>query len=45
MQIGLRTIDVDVDLIVGDVGDHRLREEFRSCQHFAVDSKLERARH
>ena len=31
--------------IVGDVEDHRLREELRSCQHFLVDSELERARH
>ena len=28
-----------------DVEDHRLREELRSCQHFWVDSELERARH
>ena len=31
--------------IVGDFEDHSLREELRSCQHFLVDSKLERARH
>ena len=31
--------------IVGDVEDHRLREELHSCQHFLVDSELERARH
>ena len=31
--------------IVGDVEDHRLREELRSCQHFLVDSELETARH
>ena len=31
--------------IVGDVEDHRLREELRSCQHFLVDSELERTRH
>ena len=45
MQIGSRTTDVDVEHIVGDVEDHRLREELRSCQHFLVDSELERARH
>ena len=45
MQIGSRTRDVDVEHIVGDVQDHRLREELRSCQHFLVDSELERARH
>ena len=30
--------------IVEDVEDHRLREELRSCQHFLVDSELEKAR-
>ena len=45
MQIGSKTRDVDVEHIVGDVQDHRLREELRSCQHFLVDSELERAKH
>ena len=45
MQIGSRTRDVDVEHIVGDVEDHRLREELRSCQHFSVDSEFERTRH
>ena len=45
MQIGSRTRDVDVEHIVGDVDDHSLREELRSCQHFFVDSELERSRH
>ena len=36
--------DVDVEHIVGDVEDHRLREVLRSCQHFLVDSEIERAR-
>ena len=44
-QIGSGTRDVDVEHIVGDVEDQRLREELRSCQHFLVDSELERARH
>ena len=44
MQIGSGTRDVDVEHIVGDVEDQRLREELRSCQHFLVDSELERAR-
>ena len=43
MQIGSRTRDVDVEHIVGDVKDHRLKE-LRSCQHFLVDSELERTR-
>ena len=45
MQMGSRTRDVDVEHMVGDVEDHRLREELRSCQHFLVDSELERTRH
>ena len=45
MQIGSRSRDVDVEHILGDVEDQRLREELRSCQHFLVDSELERARH
>ena len=45
MQIGSGTRDVDVEHIRGDVEDHRLREELGSCQHFLVDSELERARH
>ena len=45
MQIGSGTRDVDVEHIVGDVENHSLREELRSCQHFLVDSELERARH
>ena len=44
-QIGSRTTDVDLEHIVGDVEDHSLREELRSCQHFLMDSELERARH
>ena len=45
MQIGLETRNVGMEHIAGDVEDHRLREELRSCQHFLVDSELERARH
>ena len=44
-QIGSGTRDVDVEHIVGDVEDHKLREELRSCQHFLVDSEIERAIH
>ena len=36
---------MDVEHIVGDVEDHRLREELRSCPHFLVDLEFERARH
>ena len=42
-QIESRTKDVDLEHIVGDVEDHSLREELRSCQHFSVDSEIERA--
>ena len=45
MQIGARTRHVDVEHKVGDVEDHRLREELRSCQHFLVDSELEKTKH
>ena len=45
MQIGSGTRDVDVELILRDVEDHKLREELRSCQHFLVDSEFERAGH
>ena len=45
MQIGSGTRDVDVEHIVRDVDNHKLREGLRSCQHFFVDSELERARH
>ena len=37
---------MDVEhIVVGEVEDHNLREELRSCQHFLADSELERARH
>ena len=45
MQVGSGTRDVDVEHTVGDVEDHRLTEELRSCQHFLVDSELDRAKH
>ena len=45
MQVGSRKKDVDVEHIVREVKDHRLREELRPFQHFLVDSEIERARH
>ena len=45
MQLGSGTRDVDVEHIMGDVENHSLREELRSCQHFLVDSELEKAKH
>ena len=45
MQIASGTRDVDLEHLLGDVEDHRLREDVRSCQQFLVGSKFERARH
>ena len=45
IQFGSGTREVDVEHIVGHVEDHRLREELRSCQHFVMDSELERAKY
>ena len=45
MQIGSGTRDVHLQHKVGDVEDHSFREELGSCQHFLVDSELEKARH
>ena len=45
MQIGSGTRYVDVENIVRDVEDHKLREELRSPQKFLVDSQLEKERH
>ena len=45
MQIGSGTKDVKVEVIVGDVEDHSLREELRSCQHFLVVSENEGPKH
>ena len=45
MQIVPGTKDFDVEHIVRDVEDHSLREELRSCQHFLVDSEIERSKH
>ena len=45
MQVESGTKVVDMEHIAGDFEDQRLREGLRSCQHFLVDSELERARH
>ena len=45
MPIGSRTRDVNLERIVRDVENQRLREELRSCQDFLVDSERESARH
>ena len=43
MKIASGTRDVDVEHLVGDVENHKLREEYRACQYFLVDSQPERA--
>ena len=44
-QIGFGASNIDVEDIVGDVGDESLREELQSCRHFLVDSELQKRRH
>ena len=44
MHIGSGTRDVDLEDIVGEFHDQRMREKLRCCPHFLVDSELERAK-
>ena len=44
-QIGFGASNIDVEDIVGDVDDQRLREEIHSCKHFLVDSEIQKGRH
>ena len=44
-QIGFGAGNIDVEDIVGDVDDRRLREELQSCKHFLVDSEIQKGRH
>ena len=44
-QIGFGASNIDVEDIVGDVGDQSLREELQSCRHFLVDSGKQKGRH
>ena len=44
-QIGFGASNIDVEDIVGDVGDQKLREELQSCRHFLVDSEIQKGRH
>ena len=37
--------NIDVEDIVGDVGDQSSREELHSCKHFLVDSEIQKGRH
>ena len=45
IQIGFGASNIDVEDIVGDVDDRRLREELQSCRHFLVDSEIQKGRH
>ena len=40
-QIGFGENNIDVEDIVGDVDDQRLREELESCKHFLTDTEME----
>ena len=44
-QIGFGARNIDVEDIVGDVDDQRLREELESCKHFLTDTELENGGH
>ena len=44
-QIGFGARNFDLEDIVGDVDDQRLREELQSCRHFLVDSEIQKGRH
>ena len=44
-QIGFGASNIDVEDIVGDVDDQRLREVLQSCRHFLVDSEIQKGRH
>ena len=41
-QIGFGASNIDVEDIVGDVDDQRLREELQTCRLFLVDSELQK---
>ena len=45
MAFFIKTAYVDTDDNVNKFDDAIPREDLRSCQHFLVDSQLERARH
>ena len=44
-QIGFGADIIDVEDIVGDVDDQRLRDELQSCKHFLVDCEKQKGRH
>ena len=44
-QTGIGASNMDMEDIVGDVGDQSLREEFESCKDFLTDTEMENGRH
>ena len=44
-QIGFGASNIDVEDILGDVGDQSFREDLHSCRHFLVDSEIQKGRH
>ena len=44
-QIGFGASNIDVEDIVGDIGDQSLREELESLKHFLTDTEMENGRH
>ena len=44
-QVGFGASNIDVEEIVGDVDDQKLREELESCKHFLSDTEMENGRH
>ena len=44
-QIGFGANNIDVEDIVGDVDDQRLRDELESCKHFLTDPEMVNGRH
>ena len=43
-QMGFGASNIDVEDIVGDADDQRLREEMESCKHFLTDTEIENGR-
>ena len=44
-KLGFGASNIDVEDILGDVGDKSLREELKSCKHFLTDTEMENGRH
>ena len=44
-QLGFGANKIDVEDLVGDVGDESLREELESCKHFLTDTEMDNGKH